>query len=137
MSSNENVPIVLAPGIAWDPALHGVWRLGTWIPLSPVLFRLLRTLCRHRGQVVPTAALLRKGWPGGERTPADLHRSIYRLRQIVESDPQVPQTVVTHPLVGYRLVRPEPTGQPPALGSQSVPPRYLPLGGRGPFGRDR
>jgi DNA-binding response OmpR family regulator len=74
--------------------------------LTPIEFRLLTYLARHRGQVLSRAQIVETIWghspdPDSEQT-VNVH--IRRLREKVEADPSRPALILTVPGLGYRLV---------------------------------
>ena len=67
-------------------------------------FRLLYTLMMHRGQTLPTAALVERVWGyEGEGSPELVRGLISRLRAKIEHNPKSPRLVLTVPGVGYCL----------------------------------
>ena len=74
------------------------------IHLTPIEYRLLATLIRYAGKVVPHCQLLHEVW--GEHTTHDSHfLSVYmgHLRQKLEVEPARPRYLITEVGVGYRL----------------------------------
>ncbi len=73
--------------------------------LTPIEFRLLTYLARHRGQVFSRAQIVEAVWghspdPDSEQT-VNVH--IRRLREKVEHDPSRPELILTVPGLGYRM----------------------------------
>jgi two-component system, OmpR family, KDP operon response regulator KdpE len=81
---------------------------GAVVPLSPTEFRLLMTLAEHRGQVVPSKALIARVW--GTQYSSETHylRLYVRyLRQKLEDDPSNPKYIVNRWGAGYALETPK------------------------------
>ena len=91
-----------------DLAAHRVQRDGQDVHLTPTEFKLLARLVRNAGQVVTHRRLLADVW-GPEFTEHTQYLRLYmgQLRQKLEADPAEPQTLLTEPGVGYRLVEAE------------------------------
>ncbi len=91
-------------GLRIDPARRAVELSGTPVQLTYVEFELLRTLANRPGRVFSREALLTAVWGGSEyrdlRT-IDVH--VRHLREKLEADPKVPQTILTVRGVGYRF----------------------------------
>jgi DNA-binding response OmpR family regulator len=75
------------------------------LPLTPLEFRLLAYLARHRGQAVSRAQMIEAVW--GHSPDLDGERAINvhirRLREKIEPDPGRPILLLTVPGIGYRL----------------------------------
>jgi len=90
-----------------DPAGQVVRKRGCLVPLSPTEFRLLLTLAEHRGEVVPSKALIASVW--GNQYASETHylRLYVRyLRQKLEDDPSHPVYIVNRWGSGYALETP-------------------------------
>jgi DNA-binding response OmpR family regulator len=77
---------------------------GKQARLTPRLVRLLKTLIKHRGEVVERKALFSQVWETNytdDTRTLDVH--ISWLRQAIEADPDAPQYLITVRGVGYRL----------------------------------
>ena len=78
--------------------------------LTPIEFRLLTYLARHRGQVLSRAQIVEAVW--GHSPDADSEQTvnvhIRRLREKIEQDPSRPALILTVPGLGYRLAQPPP-----------------------------
>lgn len=76
--------------------------------LTPIEFRLLTYLARHRGQVLSRAQIVEAVW--GHSPDADSEQTvnvhIRRLREKIEQDPSRPALILTVPGLGYRLAQP-------------------------------
>lgn len=87
-----------------DQAGQVVRKRGNPVPLSPTEFRLLVTLAEHRGEVVPSRALIARVW--GTQYASETHylRLYVRyLRQKLEDDPSQPKYIVNRWGTGYAL----------------------------------
>jgi DNA-binding response OmpR family regulator len=105
------VPIFTLPtlshgGLVVDPASRAVQRSdGKSRRLTQLEFRLLYALMLHRGQVVPTDAIVEQVWGYTGDGNRELVRGLVsRLRSKIEPDPQQPRHIETLPGVGYRLL---------------------------------
>lgn len=90
--------------IALDLAAHSVTREGTPLRLTPIEFRILHLLMRHRGQVLPPTTIVEHVWGyegSGNEDLVKVH--IHRLRQKLEPDISRPRFLQTVPGVGYVL----------------------------------
>jgi two-component system response regulator VicR len=76
------------------------------IELTPIEFRLLSYLARHRGQALTRPQIVEDVWgyaPDLESEKA-IKVHIRHLREKIESDPSHPEFLLTVPGIGYRLV---------------------------------
>jgi two-component system, OmpR family, KDP operon response regulator KdpE len=104
---SETVPLRIGE-IEIDAAGQVVRKRGAVVPLSPTEFRLLMTLAEHRGQVVPSKALIARVW--GTQYSSETHylRLYVRyLRQKLEDDPSNPKYIVNRWGAGYALETPK------------------------------
>ncbi|MGJ7487070.1 winged helix-turn-helix domain-containing protein [Variovorax sp. LT2P21] len=102
-------------------AMHDrVERDGESHKLEPRLMRLLLTLARAGGAVVPTGSLLATVWAGVVVTPSSLYESISRLRKLLGRDEHGHDALESVPRKGYRLRWPVEMEGSPGLGEQSV-----------------
>jgi two-component system KDP operon response regulator KdpE len=92
-----------ADGLEIDLAGHTVRRDGEEVHLTPIEFKLLRSLARNRGRLMTHRALLTEVWgPGWAEDTQTLRTHIANLRRKVE--PQgAPRHIRTDPGVGYRF----------------------------------
>lgn len=90
---------------------------GTPVQLTPIEWRLIAELARHRGQVVSHPRLLRCAWgPAYGRESNYLRVYVNQLRRKLEPEPSKPSYLLTEPGMGYRLVT-------SALRPPTAPPR--------------
>ncbi len=87
-----------------DLAAHRVQRDGADIHLTPIEYRLLTSLARHRGKVLTHRQLLRDVW-GANHVESPHYLRIYMraLRHKIEAEPARPRYLLTEVGVGYRL----------------------------------
>lgn len=81
-------------------------RDGKPLNLTPIEFRMLTYLARHRGQALARGQIVEAVWgyaPDLESEKA-VNVHIRRLREKIEPDPAQPSILLTVPGVGYRLV---------------------------------
>lgn len=102
-------------------AMHDrIERAGVSHKLEPRLMRLLLTLARAQGAVVPAASLLATVWAGVVVTPGSLYESISRLRKLLGPDEQGQDALESVPRKGYRLRWPVVATASPGLGERSI-----------------
>jgi two-component system, OmpR family, KDP operon response regulator KdpE len=81
-----------------------VTRESEEINLTPIEFKLLSVLIRHRGKVVTHRQLLKEVWgPSYVEQNPYLRIVILNLRRKLEENPTRPHYLITEPGVGYRL----------------------------------
>jgi len=88
-----------------DLARHVVRNQGRVVDLTPKEFDLLAFLTRNHGQVFKREVLLEKVWGydyAGDTRTVDVH--IRWLREKVETDPDVPEHLMTIRGVGYKFM---------------------------------
>jgi len=79
---------------------------GRQVKLTPTEFRLLTELVRNEGRILSHNFLLEKAWDSEcADDPSFVKKYIYRLRQKIEPDSQVPQMLFTERGLGYRFAR--------------------------------
>ena len=98
-----SLPTLSLAGLTLDPATRTVQIVGQPLRrLTHLEFRLLYTLMIHRGQVLPLEAIVERVWGYSGEGDRDLVRGlISRLRAKVETDPRIPQYILTVPGLGY------------------------------------
>jgi two-component system KDP operon response regulator KdpE len=81
-----------------------VFRGQEEVHLTPIEYKLLSVLIKHRGKVVTHRQLLKEVWgPSYTEQNPYLRIFILNLRRKLEADPTRPQYLLTEPGVGYRL----------------------------------
>jgi DNA-binding response OmpR family regulator len=102
----ESEPALLevADGVQVDLARRQLLRSGTEpVRLTPTELRLLQLLARNRGQILPNAVLLDRGWPDGGGSAQALWEYVRRLRHKLGDDPNAPHLLQSERGIGYRL----------------------------------
>jgi DNA-binding response OmpR family regulator len=104
-----SLPTLALSGLTLDPATRAVEVEGRPSRrLTHLEFRLLYTLMTHRGQVLPTEAIVERVWGySGEGSRELVRGLISRLRAKVEPDPRQPHYILTVPGVGYSFSQEE------------------------------
>ena len=100
----ESATVVVAD-LVLDQATGQARRGEEIIGLTPIEFRLLSYLARHRGQVLTRAQIVETVWgftPDLE-SEKSVNVHIRRLREKIENDPSHPELILTVPGIGYRL----------------------------------
>jgi len=102
--SHSDEAVVRVGDIELDPANRAARRGGDVIPLTPIEYRLLETLLRHRGQACSHKRLLEEVW-GSTFTDRETYLRIYIrfLRRKLEANPRKPRLLLTVRGFGYRL----------------------------------
>jgi two-component system, OmpR family, KDP operon response regulator KdpE len=117
---HDRSPARLPGDLRIDQAQRRVFHGDEEIRLSKTEYRLLATLLRHVGKVVPQGQLVHEVWgPSYGDTFEGLRVYIHRLRQKLEIDRDHPRYVVTFPGVGYLLTGPEVAGGEPGSPNRS------------------
>jgi DNA-binding response OmpR family regulator len=99
------LPTLDLEGISLDPSTRTVI-VGANEPcrLTRLEFNLLYVLMTHRGQVIPSDALVERVWGyTGEGNRELIRGLISRLRRKIEPEPGSPRFLETIPSVGYRF----------------------------------
>lgn len=95
---------VMTADLELDFGAHIARAGGAVVHLTPTEWRLIATLARHRGKVVPHETLLRAVWgPGYGRESNYLRVYANQIRRKLEPDPAQPRYLLTEPGVGYLL----------------------------------
>ena len=82
-----------------------VFRGQEEVHLTPIEYKLLSVLLKHRGKVVTHRQLLKEVWgPSYVEQNPYLRIFILNLRRKLEDDPTRPHYLLTEPGVGYRLI---------------------------------
>lgn len=77
------------------------------VPLTPIEFRLLIHLARHRGQALTRAQIVEAVWGYAPDIESEktVNVHIRRLREKIELQPDQPTLILTVPGIGYRLAK--------------------------------
>jgi two-component system, OmpR family, KDP operon response regulator KdpE len=102
---DQDEPLV-TPHFSLDFRAHTATRPdGTPLRLTPIEWRLVAELARHRGDVVSHPRLLRAAWgPAYGRESNYLRVYVNQLRRKLEPTPSDPVYLLTEPGIGYRLI---------------------------------
>ena len=97
---------VLVADLALDQATGQVRRGDEVLSLTPIEFRLLMHLARHRGQALSRAQIVEAVWGYAPDIESEktVNVHIRRLREKIEPRPDQPSIILTVPGIGYRLV---------------------------------
>jgi two-component system KDP operon response regulator KdpE len=97
-------PTVTAGPLTVDFTRREVRVNGTEVHLTPIEYRLLALLLKHRGKVLTHRQILKEVWgPPYANQTHYLRVYMAQLRRKLEPDPAQPKLVITEPGVGYRL----------------------------------
>jgi len=101
---SQQTPIYSLGKIKVDFERRIVFRGQDEVHLTPIEYKLLSVLLKHRGKVVTHRQLLKEVWGSSYvEQNAYLRIFILNLRRKLEDDPTRPQYLLTEPGVGYRL----------------------------------
>jgi two-component system KDP operon response regulator KdpE len=104
VEESQQTPLFSLGAIKVDFERRIVWRGQDEIHLTPIEYKLLAVLLKHRGKVVTHRQLLKEVWgPSYVEQNAYLRIFILNLRRKLEDNPTRPQYLLTEPGVGYRL----------------------------------
>lgn len=94
-------------GLHIDFAGREVTRDGKVVSLTPTEWRMLTELVRNEGRVLSYETLLRRVW-GDEYvgTTEYVKKYVYRLRQKLGDDSEVPRMIISARGAGYKFLRP-------------------------------
>jgi two-component system, OmpR family, KDP operon response regulator KdpE len=97
-------PVFKSGSLTVDFAKREVSVDGRQVHLTAIEFNLLKLFIQHAGKVLTHRHILREVWgPGATQDVQYLRVYIGHLRQKLETDPNMPQLLITEPGVGYRL----------------------------------
>lgn len=98
--------VTLVADLALDPVTGQVRRGDQAINLTPIEFRLLNHLARHRGQALSRAQIVEAVWGYAPDLESEktVNVHIRHLREKIEVKPEEPAIILTVPGIGYRLV---------------------------------
>jgi DNA-binding response OmpR family regulator len=97
---------VLVSDLTLDQATGQVRRGDSVIALTPIEFRMLNHLARHRGQALSRAQIVEAVWGYAPDLESEKSVNVHirRLREKIELKPEEPAIILTVPGIGYRLV---------------------------------
>lgn len=98
--------VLLVADLALDQVTGQVRRGDESINLTPIEFRLLNHLARHRGQALTRGQIVEAVWGYAPDLESEktVNVHIRRLREKIELKPEEPAIILTVPGIGYRLV---------------------------------
>ncbi len=101
----DSASVVIAD-LVLDSTTGQVRRGDAFISLTPIEFRLLSYLARHRGQAVTRAQIVEAVWGYAPDLESEKSVNVHirRLREKIELQPEEPSIILTVPGIGYRLV---------------------------------
>jgi DNA-binding response OmpR family regulator len=104
-ASGESDSVVI-DDLVLEPATGQVRRGEQAIGLTPIEFRLLNHLARHRGQALSRAQIVDAVWGYAPDLESEKSVNVHirRLREKIELKPEEPSIILTVPGIGYRLV---------------------------------
>jgi len=105
-SSAESAQVAIND-LVLEQATGQVRRGDDVIPLTPIEFRLLMYLARHRGQALSRAQIVEAVWGFAPDIESEktVNVHIRRLREKIELKPDQPSLILTVPGIGYRLAK--------------------------------
>jgi DNA-binding response OmpR family regulator len=105
-SSTESSALVIND-LVLEQAKGQVRRGEEIINLTPIEFRLLNYLARHRGQALTRAQIVEGVWGYAPDIESEktVNVHIRRLREKIELKPDQPSLILTVPGIGYRLAK--------------------------------
>lgn len=97
---------VMVADLVLDQATGQVRRDETVIALTPIEFRLLNYLARHRGRALSRAQIVEAVWGYAPDLESEKSVNVHirRLREKIELKPEAPAIILTVPGIGYRLI---------------------------------
>jgi two-component system, OmpR family, KDP operon response regulator KdpE len=102
--ASQSEPLIAVDGLELDLPAHQVRVDGAEVHLTPIEFKLLRTLARNRGRLLTHRALLVEVWgPEYADDVQVLRVHIANLRRKIEPAGGPPRYIRTDPGVGYRF----------------------------------
>lgn len=105
-SSAESSAVVIND-LVLEQATGQVRRGDETINLTPIEFRLLNYLARHRGQALTRAQIVEAVWGYAPDLESEktVNVHIRRLREKLELKPEQPSLILTVPGIGYRMAK--------------------------------
>lgn len=100
----DEEPVILAEDLAIDLAAKTITRDGQPVGLTPIEWRLVEELARHRGKLITHRQLLQRVWgPSYESETNYLRVHFTNIRRKLEANPSRPRHFITEPGIGYRF----------------------------------
>jgi two-component system response regulator MtrA len=105
--SSAESAVVVVNDLVLEQATGQVRRGDEILNLTPIEFRLLMYLARHRGQATSRAQIVEAVWGFAPDIESEktVNVHIRRLREKIELKPDQPSLILTVPGIGYRLAK--------------------------------
>jgi len=105
--SSAESAVVVVNDLVLEQATGQVRRGDDVIALTPIEFRLLMYLARHRGQALSRAQIVEAVWGFAPDIESEktVNVHIRRLREKIELKPDQPSLILTVPGIGYRMTK--------------------------------
>ena len=105
--SSAESAVVVIQDLVLEQATGQVRRGDEVIALTPIEFRLLMYLARHRGQALSRAQIVEAVWGFAPDVESEKTVNVHvrRLREKIELKPEEPALILTVPGIGYRLAK--------------------------------
>ncbi|HEX9330328.1 MAG TPA: response regulator transcription factor [Anaerolineales bacterium] len=105
--SSAESSVVVINDLVLEQAKGQVRRGEEVINLTPIEFRLLFYLARHRGQALSRAQIVEAVWGFAPDIESEktVNVHIRRLREKIELNPDQPSLILTVPGIGYRMAK--------------------------------
>ncbi len=105
--SSAESAVVVINDLVLDQTTGQVRRGDESVNLTPIEFRLLAYLARHRGQALTRAQIVEAVWGFAPDIESEktVNVHIRRLREKIELQPDQPSLILTVPGIGYRLAK--------------------------------
>jgi two-component system KDP operon response regulator KdpE len=101
----QETAVIQVKNLVIDLATRRVTVAGREVKLAKTEYNLLRLLARHAGKVLTHQYILREIWgPSHENDTHYLRVYIAHLREKLESNPELPELILTELGVGYRFL---------------------------------
>src|SRR5688500_10236127 len=105
--SSAESAVVLIHDLVLDQATGQVRRGDESLNLTPIEFRLLNYLVRHRGQALTRNQIVEAVWGYAPDLESEKSVNVHirRLREKIELKPDPPSLILTVPGIGYRMAK--------------------------------
>jgi len=105
--SSAESAVVVIQDLVLEQATGQARRGDEVIALTPIEFRLLMYLARHRGQALSRAQIVEAVWGFAPDMESEKTVNVHvrRLREKIELKPEEPALILTVPGIGYRLTK--------------------------------
>ena len=103
-ASSPGDGVIVADGVTIDLIKRSVTRDDQPVHLTPIEWKLLRVLLKHRGRTMTHRQLFAETWTGSHGDAQQYLRvHVASLRRKLERDPLHHRLIITEPGVGYRF----------------------------------